>query len=785
MVNAPLLAVRRILRFSLASPDSGSHPASTAPAPAAGGPPAGFTVQVSLVHPERWGTALLLVLAVLFNLVMLYPELVTQVPPLNDNVLHLLNLRRTAEAFSTGQTPTDSWLSQVALGYPLFHQYQHLAYLLPGLLLAIFKGVLTAEGMLRLTTYLLLSIFPLSLYWSGRRLGLDRLPSVLAAALGPLLATRGLYGLDAGSYIWSGYGLYTQLWAMLLFPMALAQGYHTLCTGKSYLLAVVLVAATLLTHLVYGYMLLLSLGLLVLLGSWRKQPNSQASAEVSIGRRAIRLAALLGLVALVTAYFWIPFFRDLAYMNRSVWEISWKYDSFGAAWVITRLINGGLFDAGRFPSLTLLFAVGVGFCIWRWREERYRMLLVFTLLWLLLFFGRPTWDGLLDLLPMSGDLQLHRFIGGFQLGGIYLIGIGLAALWNLARARRNWLFLLAPVVLSVLLLIPVYRERIASLSQNGGYMSDSAAAVAAEQKDLDALESTLRGLPPGRVYAGLAGTWGKDVKVGAIPLYALLNGAGFDTVGYLYHALSLNADIEVLFNDARVEQYNLFDIRYVVTLADWTVPNFYTAMGDFGRFRLYQVETNGYFDLVGSDTAFVGTKSDFYLAASTWLASGMVDAKQHPTISLGTIPSGYAQVYPLAKAAEVISATQASRGPVRGLLSSEMVTASTYQTSVTVERESYLMLKVTYHPNWHAYVDGVEAGTVMLMPSYIGVKLAPGEHQVRLVYQPGALRGWLEVVGLLILLLLALAQRWPGVTLRLLERLPWEQLVAWTRRFDC
>ena len=69
------------------------------------------------------------------------------------------------------------------------------------------------------------------------------------------------------------------------------------------------------------------------------------------------------------------------------------------------------------------------------------------------------------------------------------------------------------------------------------------------------------------------------------------------------------------------------------------------------------------------------------------------------------------------------------------------------------------MLKSTFHPNWHAYVDDVESETVMLMPSYIGVKLAPGDHTVRMEYRPRPLRGFLLVAGLFVLALIALVER--------------------------
>ncbi len=76
-----------------------------------------------------------------------------------------------------------------------------------------------------------------------------------------------------------------------------------------------------------------------------------------------------------------------------------------------------------------------------------------------------------------------------------------------------------------------------------------------------------------------------------------------------------------------------------------------------------------------------------------------------------------------------------------------------------MQRESVLMLKSTYHPNWHAYVDDVEVKTVMLMPSYIGVKLAPGDHTVRMEYRLRPLRGILFVAGLSVLALIALVER--------------------------
>ena len=73
-----------------------------------------------------------------------------------------------------------------------------------------------------------------------------------------------------------------------------------------------------------------------------------------------------------------------------------------------------------------------------------------------------------------------------------------------------------------------------------------------------------------------------------------------------------------------------------------------------------------------------------------------------------------------------------------------------------MQRESVLLLKASYHPNWKATVDGVDSDTMMLMPSFVGIELPPGGHHVRIEYQPRRLRAVLLVFGLLILVAVAI-----------------------------
>ena len=296
---------------------------------------------------ERLIAGLLLAFAVAFNLVQLYPEVAVKVPSLNDGVLHLANLQRASDALASGQDPTDHWLGTIVMGYPLLHHYQHLPYLLPALMAAPAREAVSTADLMRWITYLLLSLFPLSIYFSMRWFGFSPLPSALAGLASPLLSTNGLYGLEYGSYVWRGYGLYTQLWGMVLLPMALARTYRAVKDGRGYFWAVVLLAATVLSHVVLGYIALGSAALFIVLGGWRKRAGDIPAARPWV--RAARLVLLLALVGLVAAYFILPFLRDSTYMNRSVWERADKYDSLGYEWALGTLLKGELFDYGRLP----------------------------------------------------------------------------------------------------------------------------------------------------------------------------------------------------------------------------------------------------------------------------------------------------------------------------------------------------------------------------------------------------------------------------------------------------
>ncbi len=652
----------------------------------------------------------ILLAAVGFNLWHLYPEVTGGAVAVNDSVYHLLLTESAVKALLHGKDITDPWQGTMSMGFPIFHYYQHLPHVSVALIHVLTFEVFPLFDMMRWTTYLLLSIFPLSIYWSMRRFDFDPLTSAMGGLVASLIGTdfsnlgapyfRAFGGLGQTSYIFQGWGLYSQLWAMVILPPALSVGYQVIRTGRGYFWAIFLLSATLMSHLLYGYMAFLTLGALTLIPILQL-PIRKSDAQ-AILERWKRLIVILLLVVVVTSYFLVPFFIDREYLNVDILKKPGIMDSYGH-WVVLRaLAEGNLFDWGRFPSLTILVFSGLVICILRYRHERYLIPVVAFLLWLLVFFGRPTWWSSIDLLPFSQYLHMHRFVGGVHLGGLFLSAVALSAYWHWAvgRSTNRYIYIFAAGALTVLLLSPMYVERRTYLAQNATKIEQSQEALNAERHEWNDLLETLNELPPGRVFAGAAGGdhWGDKYRVGSTQVYHLLSAEGLDMMSYSSHTFSLPSYVLIKFDETRWDHYDVFNVRYIVAPSYWEGPSFAKLLQEFGRHNLYQVETTGYFDLVRSDLALAGTTLTFYQVASGWLSSALPEMKRHPRVYINDSPPEPSLI-PFSESTNVIRYDPVSEHPSLGSVLSEEIDQGSYTAEVAVEQESMLLLKATYNPN--------------------------------------------------------------------------------------
>jgi hypothetical protein len=669
-----------------------------------------------------------------FNAFALLPEVTIAVPNVNDDAEHVLFIQQADDAWSGGQDPLDFWVPQVELGFPQFLYYQNLPHLVVVALGRLTFGLLSLRTLFDLVRYLLLVGFPLTVFWSMRRVGFSDVAAAIGAAAGSLLSGSHRYGFEYDSYVWRGLGVYTQIFGMHLAFLALATLHRVATRGTGVIAAALVCAALALSHLIYAYMTAITAVVLLLFGLTR------ANAFGRIGR----FAAVGALGGVMAAFMWVPFFAQAGYLNASPYLEPWKYDSFGAPTILGWLASGDLLDHGRLPVLTALLAVGIVAAVVIRTRVLVLTLLLFVL-WLVLYFGRPTLGPIADLLPLHDGLLFHRFVGGVDVFAILLIGGGGAYLWDLARAQLSPRRALAATAATVIALAPALAERWSYYADNASWMRTTQAALDADT-DAKTVLDALAAEPSGRVYAGLRNNWGHSLGFGipfeSIRLYNLLVFDRLDAVAPPYRGASLNSDLLFDFNDQDPAAYRLFDVEYVIAPPSVTLARGLVPIVSTPRYVLYRAPGGGYAEYAAvarSETP--SSQFDLFERARAWLRGGSATSWQFARYE-------YRQPRPLDVPVPIADCARPG-------ISYERAQPSRYDVLASCATDSAMVLKVTYHPNWRVTVDGREVATFMVSPSYLAFALPAGQHFITAEYRSAPLKDPLFGVGALVFVMCA------------------------------
>ena len=679
----------------------------------------------------------------LFTAIALLPELTVAVPSNNDDATHFLLIQRASEALANGENVLDHWVPQLELGFPWFIYYQPLPALLVVLLHRALFGLVDLLTVFNAVRYVLLVGLPITVFWSLRRMGVAAAGAAMAAAAAPLLSGDFRYGFDYDSYIWRGFGMFTQLAAMHLSFVTVAVAWSALGSRKrsDIVWLALALAALVLTHLIYAYMMAITLGVLAIVGS---------GSRGDIVRRVLRVVYAGIPAAALSAWLWLPFIAQPAFLGASPYLQAEKYDSYGAAKILGWLVSGDLMDHGRLPVITALTALGIVAAIFLRRTPLARTALVLFVLWLVLYFGRPTLDGLVSLFPMHDGLLLHRFIGSVELFAIVLVGIGAAWAYELATSSLSSSLRLSPRlglafagVLALLVLAPAMAERASFYASNATWMRQTQAAIDSDP-DARTILSSLRTRPAGRVFAGLRSTGYGPLMDFGIPFNSvrfsdLLVYSAIPVVAAPYSSLSLNADLMWDFAIDRPEDYQLFDVRYVVAPSGTAMPAFLQPITRTTRYVLYAAPTTGY-AVYGAilDREGLSTQRGLFAVNRPWfngadLAALRFHRFDFPAASDGATVAGEAAGCP------------------RPAYTYERVQPSRIDVVVGCPVASSLVFKVTYHPNWHVTVDGHDADAFMVSPSFVGVSLPAGDHFVTAEYRSTPIKTPLFALAVLVL----------------------------------
>ena len=170
----------------------------------------------------------------------------------NDSTMHEQMVRFATAQLRAGHLPFASWFPFLGEGSPQFLHYQSLPAVLAGAV-----GLLTGPDVaFRWSLYLLLSLWPVSVFLAARAFGAGRPAAAASAAMAPFLMSAPGVGYEQGAYVWTGFGVWTQLWAMWTLPLAWGWSWRAVRDGRGYLAAVLLTALTVALHFETGYLAL-------------------------------------------------------------------------------------------------------------------------------------------------------------------------------------------------------------------------------------------------------------------------------------------------------------------------------------------------------------------------------------------------------------------------------------------------------------------------------------------------------------------------------------------------
>jgi hypothetical protein len=247
---------------------------------------------------------------------------------------------------------------------------------------------------------------------------------------------------------------------------------------------------------------------------------------------------------------------------------------------------------------------------------------------------------------------------------------------------------------------------------------------------------------PGRAAAGLAGSWGGEFKVGAVPVFAFLTRAHVDQASFLYHAMSSTADLVPLRDESSAGQAALFGLRAVVAPSSLPMPSYLARRAVHGPFAVYEASREGYFGLVDVGARYTGPPSTTAEASTAWLRSPLPGAGV--VMALGP---GASHALPAVARWQPLPPPGPGSGVPCGRVVSETKHGGNHGAHLALERPCHAVLKVTWFPDLVATIDGSRAPLLRVTPGFAAVAVPAGEHDVTVVYRPGPLKPILFVLG--------------------------------------
>lgn len=716
----------------------------------------------------------------------------------HDNTSHYVYSLRLAEMIQEGNFRF--WLPDFSMGMPLYYYYQPIPHFLTAFIFLLFPSIHSLT-LMKCIVVGLLALLPLSIYQSLKWMKLPTSICLVSALLTFSIESWIGFGFELRSIF--GWGLYAQLWGMVLAPLVIGWIYKEYFGQRRFFLPVSLLGILLLTHVLSGLIVSMSVGLLLFLNQWTRQQklrNFFYLTKVYIGAYAIAAVIL------------VPTILGGDYISGHFNLGEEHHLGLGFTKTISHFLSGKIFDHKQWPVLTFLLLAGLLLYLGQQRNIKGHLkkfyqqpAAIFILLnFVMAFFllaGAKTFT-FLQYTPLYNNLPFLRLLSHFHLFSLPIMAFTLVFFWKVLlknyRGKRQdaWtshlLTLCMALTLITLVAYLTYTQVDRLKTFVRVYDQDNT-------RDYDEAISFLKNQPSGRVH---------QANISPNFLYYTPPIAAGKPIGRFYAAGNRSNlgqfYLDKFENDNR-NHYRLFGYNYFLTKNNKRFAHFGKPIFKNRKYRIYNTISNHHnFDVVQSNSVVLSANQPARHLFTYWMKQKALNRQKNHIAVAGERPEsffeelGFSNFINLKRKDHRLSASrfvlnnktdaeqlkttinlkdkglanylnaQSDTLPKRGFgkIMEEYNEAGYYKAKINVFPHSgktpqWALLKVNAHLDWKAKVDGKAVEWIQMSPCFMAVPITEGEHIVEFEFGVSPIRKALCLLSLVIIVGLGIYERFP------------------------
>ncbi len=704
---------------------------------------------------KNYGTITLTIIFLL-NFFLLSPLLLQGFAYGDDNTSHYVVTVRVAEMIQEGNFRF--WNPDYDGGYPLFYYYQPVGTILTSLVYIIFP-FLSTLFLFKFLIIFLFSLFPLTIYFGMQWMGIKKQNCIIAALLATAIKlpnVKDYFGFDSNAYlIW---GLYSMLFAMIFYPLAVGYTCKEYFGRRGYFMPVLLLSLTFLSHSFVG--IAANISILLLLFFSPKQFSIKNKWD------DLKYISEIFLLELIIISFWLfPFLINLEYYGGHPFDSAERMYGFGFSKIMSQFLSGYIFDFERIPLFTVFIVIGIIFISYHFYKEytsnkkskkeedtktlernTSKYMLLNFLVFIILLSG-PTTFLFLRLFPGNGFIHFSRFWSGLDVFGIMVASIGATYVYmKIIAQRKKRLWKGISVIMIILFLLFTINTVVNINAKAKTFVLDNTFI-----KTMDFLKKK----EDGRIHIHESTGINKHFMLHIPPLYAdkpitISYARGVhDNLGFFYlESLPLT----------NTTYANLFNIKYIVAINEKNYSGERVYQNE--NYSIYKRNTTGYFDVIQTNTVLLTENKKARKVILQWAKSELLQREIFLTIA-NEKDKDYFEALGFEnfiEEADLDSLNTTEYALVRapeeqecGTVLSEVIEDGYYKAEVQSNNQKltcYVMLKVNAHPDWTARIDGIKVPWIQVSPSFMAVQLPSGEHTIAFEFGISKLRILLFILSI-------------------------------------